>query len=161
MSHIAQKAGIRPGDSPEIQAQKVRHWIEESAPDLTDDQLKKQFELAWNGIHATDGRRELVGKSARFGWGGARPNTGGARPNSGPLKSRVQNFHPFAHGEKGGTISKVSWEFTRCNACGAIGWKMAEDEHVWDASLPEGEGWQDVEGLAGQAIVHNDGCANR
>lgn len=158
MSHIAHQAGIQPGDSPEVMAQKVREWIYKSAPDLTDDGFKRQFELAWDGIQVTDGRHDLAGESSRYGWGGSRPNTGGARPGSGPLKSVIRNFHPFAHNEKGDTLSRVSWEFTRCNACGGMGWEVAEDEHVWDASLPEGEGWQDVPGLAGQALVHRDDC---
>ncbi len=161
MSAIATKAGIQPGDSPDVMAQKIRAWIEKSAPDLTVDGFKRQFELAWNGIAVTDGPSELAGKAARYGWGGSRPNSGGSRPNSGPLKSVIRNFHPFAHSEKGDTLSKVSWEFTRCNACGAIGWEVAENEHVWDASLPEGEGWQDVPGLAGKALVHREDCPNQ
>jgi len=161
MSHLATKAGIQPGDSPEVQAQKVREWIEKTTPDLTVDGKKEQFELIWNGIQVTDGRKNLIGKAAAYGWGGSRPNTGGSRPNSGPLASRVQNFHPFAHNKKSDTLSRVSWEFTRCNACGAMGWEVAEDEQVWDASLPEGEGWRDVPGQAGQALVHRDGCTNQ
>lgn len=96
-----------------------------------------------------------------LGWGGSRPNTGGARPGSGPLKSVIRNFHPFAHKEKGNTISKVQWEFSRCNSCGAIGWEVAWDESLWNPAAPEGEGWQDVDGLSDRPLVHAEDCSNR
>ncbi len=159
MSAIATLAGIQPGDSPDVMAQKIREWIEKSAPDLTVDGFKRQFELAWNGIAVTDGPYELAGKAARYGWGGSRPNTGGARLGSGPLKGAIRNFHPFAHTTKGNTISKVQWEFSRCNSCGAIGWEVAWDESLWNPAAPEGEGWQDVDGLADKPLTHENNCS--
>jgi hypothetical protein len=94
-------------------------------------------------------------------WGGSRPNSGGSRPNSGPLPGVIRNFHPFAHREKGNTESRVSWEFSRCNSCGAMGWEPAEDEMLWNSEYPEGEGWRDVNGLPGKPLVHAEDCTNR
>jgi len=85
---------------------------------------------------------------------------GGARPNSGPLAGRV-SFRPFAHSTKGETISRVSWEFSRCNSCGAIGWEVAESESLWTPGQPEGEGWQDLDSQPDNPLVHAEGCTNR
>lgn len=91
------------------------------------------------------------------GWGGARPNSGGARPNSGPLAGTIRSFRPFAWAEKGETMSSARFEFVRCNLCGAIGWE-ALGEMQWDASRPESQGWQEVEGVDDNPLVHKPGC---
>ncbi len=161
MSAISTLAGIQPGDSPDVMAQKIREWIEKSAPDLTVDGFKRQFELAWNGIAVTDGPYELAGKAARYGWGGSRPYTGGSRPNSGPLKSRI-TIRPFAHTEKGATHSSVTLQIDRCNHCGAMGWEVAEDESLYRYGQPEGyTGFVEVEGVAGHPLVHEADCPFR
>lgn len=96
-----------------------------------------------------------------IGWGGARPNTGGARPNSGPLAGTIRGFRPFAWRQKGDTISSAQFEFTRCNLCQQFGWESLRDEMHWDATRPEGEGWQDVEGVPDNPLVHLPGCENQ
>ena len=93
-----------------------------------------------------------------YGHGGPRPNSGGARPNSGALAGTIRSFHPFAWREKGDTISVAQFEFTRCNACGAIGWESLCPEMQWDASRPESEGWQAVASVPDKPLVHKPGC---
>ena len=93
-------------------------------------------------------------------WGGPRKNAGGARPFSGPLKKRIENFRPFAYGEKGDTYSQVSIAFERCNKCGAIGWEVLEREELY---MQEGESYAAAppQSIADRPLVHMAGCNNQ
>ena len=136
------------------------------SPDLPSEEEYRErlaqilaWEAAGNGHIRVSHRFPLEEDSG--GWGGPRPKSGGPRPNSGPLAGTIRSFRPFAWREKGATLSSSQFEFTRCNACGAIGWESLREEMLWDASRPEGEGWQDVEEVPDNPLAHAPGCENQ
>ena len=119
----------------------------------------RRWESTGNG-HIRVSPRFPDGEFVVKSWGGPRLNAGGARPNSGPLRSRIPNFHPFAHGKKGRTYSQVSIYFERCNKCGAIGWSPEQGEQLYRPDAPEGESYAPYppQSVADRPLVHSPTC---
>jgi hypothetical protein len=89
--------------------------------------------------------------------GGARPKSrpddarGGARPVSGALRNRF-TVRPFAHTERGESISETKMIFFRCNSCGAEGWEMRSECIIGKDSITP------VYNDQSQPLIHADGC---
>jgi hypothetical protein len=95
-------------------------------------------------------------------WGGRRSNagSGGNRPRTGPLKQTFA-VSPFSHTDKGDTESEATIIITRCNYCGAWGWRYAEPETLYDWQGSEDNRLHKQAGAPTQMLVHADDCPRK
>jgi hypothetical protein len=92
--------------------------------------------------------------------GGARPKQrpddarGGPRPISGALKNRFVIENPFAHSERGKTISEVAITIQRCNSCGATEWGVTDESLKSPGSLDS----TPIDNTESYPLIHRADC---